>query len=295
MAAGIGEMNGPGGVRLDGGEMPTITEALRHARVGSTIAIGRGQYGPASETFPLQIPAGVTLRGPEPPDRNRELRKLFDRLPPAAIVSPPGATAIVCDAANGTVAHLSIRSAGSVDSLVSIGAVARCVLDSCTVAGTITWVGSQAAELRWSTITLGQLVAESIDGLAIIGGTVTGVADDPLVDVRNSTDVRLEALALHHTDRGIIARACENMLISGCAILTQECAVDVHQSSDVTVSGNRVRGANAIRFTDCHDGSVYANGVEWADVAITLRGCNRIVRDANHFADVRVDILDDAN
>lgn len=282
--------DGPGPVTRDGAVMASITAALLDARPGSIIEIGRGRYDAATESFPLRVPAHVTLRGPKPPDIPREARKHLPTPQPAALVA--GGSVIEVVGSEARIEHLTVRSTRPADQpSIVIGAVDGVTVDTCAISGTVALSGSSDIAFSWSTIEHGRLVAREITGLTITGGGVIGTqGEQPLVEIDGGSQVRVEAMAITDGTTGIAMRRAAEVLIGGCAVLASRDAVDVADSTGVVVNGNRLRGQRAVHLRGCNGGEVAANGVERADIAFALVDCTGIDIGSNHIGEARVGI-----
>ncbi|HET8931253.1 MAG TPA: DUF1565 domain-containing protein [Acidimicrobiales bacterium] len=280
--------DGPGVVTRDGVLMASITAALVDARPGSIIDIGRGRYDAATEVFPLHVPEGVTLRGPKPPDVPREARKHLPTPQPAALVASGSVIEVV--GSDVRIEHLTMQSTRPADQpSIVIGAVDGLTVDACATSGTVALSGSSDVAISWSTIEHGRLAAREVRGLTITGGGVTGTQGErPLVEIDDSSGIRVEAMALTDGSTGISVRRAAEVLIGGCAVLATGDAVSVADSSGVVVNGNRLRGQRAVHLRGCTGGEVAANGVERADIAFALVGCTGIDIGANHIREARV-------
>ena len=279
----------PGTVRLDGAEMPSVTAALEKARHGSVVEVGRGRYGAGTEAFPLRIPAGVRLRGPAPPDLPREARKHLPTPRPAELVAEgPVIEAVGSDV---TIEHVHLRSTRpGTGPTLAIGAVQDVVVDTCAVAGAMDVTGVHGLEVRWTTIEHGHLVARRTREVRLVGGGITGThGADPLIDIIGGTATRIEAMALTGAVVGVVADGCDDLAVSGCAVLADDTAVHAEGSRRVGVRGNRLRARRAVHLIGCVDGVIAANGVEWADVAFTLEDSPGSTVEANHVREARVE------
>ncbi len=279
----------PGRVRLDGAEMPSITAAFDAARPGSIVEIGRGRYGADTETYPLKIPDGVTLRGPTPPDIPREARKHLPPPAPALLVAAGPVIEVVGTDVQIEQLHLRSTRPGTGPTL-AIGAVERVVVDTCTVSGSVHVTGVHDLEVRWSTIEHGRLAVRDTHTARIVGGGITGTHDaGALIDIGGGATTRIEATALTDAVVGVAIEACADVLVSGCAVLADDTAVRIDGSRHVAVNGNRLRARRAVHLADCGAGGITANGVEWADVAFTLEKSPGITVEANHIREARVE------
>lgn len=286
---------GPGPVRLDGVDQPSITAALAVAVSGQTVEVGRGRYTGATETFPLRVPRGVTLTGPVPRSIPDEAKKFLPVPPPAEIVCASGAIEVAGDRVR--LAHLTIRNPRPDGGpALSVDAVVGTVIDTCVVSGSVTVANARDIHFDWSDIERGSLGIDHCDGVQVTGGTFRGTHGvDPSVTVGDSIDVRLEATALPAAGTGVVVERCTGVLVGGCAVLADRDAVRMIDSTTVTVSGNRLRGERAVHLIGCTDGDVSANGIERADTAITLRSCRDVTIGFNHIADARVGVVEEAD
>lgn len=283
--------NRPGNVELDGETHPTITAALTAARPGSVVRLGRGRYTGATESFPLHVPAGVTLTGPQPPKIPDEAKKFLPTPPPAELVTD--GCVVVCDADNATVANLTLtnRRPGEGATLRTLDA-RDVTLEACHINGGVRIDHTQGVAIAWATIENGTVVCTDSMDVRITGGAVVGTHGvDPLVAVTSCTDVRIEATAITAAATGLTARDCTGLLVGGCAVLADRDAVLVTDSRDVTVSGNRLRADRTVALVGCAAGEIAANGIERADTAITLIACEDVVVGRNHIAAARIDIV----
>lgn len=280
----------PGTVTLDGRTQPTITAALAVAVRGSVVSVGRGRYTGASETFPLRVPAGVTLTGPVPPPISEEARRFLPTPPPAEIVASSCAIEVAGDDAR--VAHLKIRnSRPGMAPAVRIAGVGDSVLDTCQVHGEVEIDRADAVAVTWSTVEHGRIVARQVTGLRITGGKLVGThGAEALIEVVRSDGVRVEAAALVDAGHGVSATACTDVFVAGCAVLADHDAVHVADSRLVTVSGNRLRGERAVNLEDCDGVAITANGIEQADTAIALHACSGVDIGFNHIARAVVEV-----
>lgn len=284
--------DGPGTVKLDGVAQTSITAALSAAVPGQTIEVGRGRYTGATESFPLRVPAGVTVTGPEPRKIPDAAKKFLPTPPPAEIVASSCAIEVAGD--DVRLAHLTIRNLRrrGGEALAFEGA-ARIVVDTCEVAGSVRVTGAQDVRLVWCDIGQGSVVVDRTDTFVVTGGTITGThGSDALVRITDSTDVRIEAAALPDAGTGVVAERCNNVLIGGCAVLAEGDAVHVADSTSVTVSGNRLRGRRAVHLVGCTDGDVSANGIEHAVTAIGLQQCRAVTVGFNHIAEADVEVAE---
>lgn len=274
--------NRPGVVRLDGEKMPSITAALDRARPGSIVEIGRGRYTSATETFPLHPPTGVTLQGPVPPKIPDEAKKFLPTPPPAELVAD--GVVLSVDEPDVKITHLAVtnRRPGAGPAL-QVSGVQRVTVDSCEVSGSIEVSDTSALAIEWCTLGHGTLTLSRVDGFRLTGGTITGTrGSSPLVDVADATDVRIEAAALTDTRIGVAVASSSGVTIGGCAVLADVDAVRVGDSSDLSVTGNRLRGRHGIRFVDCTDGDVTANGIEFELTPVETDACTGIEVGFNH-------------
>jgi hypothetical protein len=279
----------PGTVRLDGAEVSSITAALDAARPGSVVEVGRGRYDDDTETYPLRVPDGVTLRGPAPPDIPREARKHLPPPTPASLVAGGPVLDVVGTDVRIEQLHLRSTRPGTGPTL-AIGAVGRAVVDSCTLSGSMHATDVCDLEVRWTTIEHGRLVVRDTHTARIVGGGITGThGAGALIDLRGGATTRIEAMALTDAVVGVATDGCDDVLVSGCAVLADDTAVRTDGSRHVGVSGNRLRGRRAVHLIGCGEGGITANGVEWAEVAFTLEESPGITVAANHIGEARVE------
>lgn len=302
---------GPGTVKVDGERVPSITEALHRAVPGSVIDVGRGRYDAVTETFPLRVPDGVTLRGPVPPDVPREARKHLPTPAPAEVVAEGPAVRV--EGSKVRIEHLTIRTT-TLDTSPALwvggpaGSEAAApqpgdhevpwdgiVVDSCVVDGGVDLGSVRDVALRWTTIRRGALRAERVADFQVTGGAVEAPGgDDPAVAARACTGVRLEAMVIQDAAVGVDLVDSDGVLVSGCAVLAEVVAVRALDSTEVQVTGNRLRAARAVVLERCGDGSIAANGVERAATAFVVRGCTGIEIGFNHLGEVGVaEVIDD--
>lgn len=274
--------NRPGVVRLDGEKMPSITAALERARPGSIVEIGRGRYTSATETFPLHPPTGVTLQGPVPPKVPDEAKKFLPTPPPAELVTD--GVVLVVDEPDVTIAQLTVtnRRPGAGPAVVVSG-TRDVAADSCEISGTVEVSDATTIRIDWCKLERGSLTLSRVEGFRLTGGTIIGThGTNPLVDVADATDVRIEAAALTDTRTGVAVTSSSGVTIGGCAVLADVDAVRASNSSDLSVTGNRLRGRHGIRFVDCTDAEVTANGIEFELTPVETDGCTRIEVGFNH-------------
>lgn len=282
--------NRPGIVRLDGTVMGTITAALASAQPGSVVTLGRGRYGPATESYPLHVREGVTLTGPEPVKVPDEAKKFLPTPPPAELVSD-GPT-LVCDADGATITNLTVtnRRPGT-DAALTLTGARGVTVDECRIGGAVSVDDAHDVAIVWTTITGGGVVCSDSAGVRITGGAVVGTHGvEPLIRLTDCGDVRIEAMAIAAAGIGVTAQSCDGVFVGGCVVLADHDAVCVTDSRDVSVSGNRLRATRTVVLVACNGGEVAANGIERADTAITLAGCERVTVGRNHIASAHIDV-----
>ncbi len=276
---------GPGRVTLDGEARSSITAALGAARHGSVVEIGRGRYGATSERLPLRIPAGVTVRGPAPPDLPTEARKHLPTPVPAALTGPGPLVQI--DGDDVHLAHLRlVANAGGV--AVDARNVRHLRIEACALVGDLELAHVEDARILWTDLTPGRIRLLHVDGAHITGGRVEapGGVGATAITVQNGSDARIEAAAITEARTGVSITDSRSVLIGACAVLADDCAVEVRGSRDVQVAGNRLRASRTVVLADCEDAAVNANGIERADTGVALERCRATVIGANHFGDV---------
>ncbi len=301
---------GPGTVKVDGERVASITDALQRAVPGSVIDVGRGRYDAATETFPLRVPDGVTLRGPVPPDVPREARKHLPTPAPAEVVAE--GPAVLVEGSKVRIEHLTIRTTtpdtspalwagGPVGSETAAPqrdgrATPRdgIVVDSCVVDGGVDLGSVRDVALRWTTIRRGPLRADRVVDFQVTGGAVEAPGgDDPAVAARACTGVRLEAMVIQDAAVGVDLEDADGALVAGCAVLADAVAVRALDCTGIQVSGNRLRAERAVVLERCGDGSIAANGVERATTAFVVQGCTGIEIGFNHLGEVGIAEVND--
>lgn len=276
----------PGRVTLDGVEQATITAALAAAVPGSVITLGRGRYRGATESFPLRIPDGVTLTGPEPRPIPEEAKKFLPTPPPAELVAAGEVVHVVGDRAR--LAHLELRTLDAQGPAARIEGTRGVVLDTVGISGGLRVHEAEDTRLEWLDVRHGGIDATAVRALRIVGGTVTGSPAVPVaVRFADAEGVRIEATALPDADTGILVERCRQVLVGGCAVLAASDAVGVCDSHEVAVNGNRLRGTRAVHLARCGGVELSANGVEWAHTAFEIRDCTGVELGFNHVAEAR--------
>ncbi len=282
---------GPGTVTLDGKPMETITQAAKAARPGSKIDLGRGRFGAETESFPIELRDGVTLRGPTPPDVPREARKHLPAPESARLIGEGPLVAIVGN--NVTIAHCTIENTLNLGAAIqTVGSLVGLTIDTCMFTGTVVLDQASGVTIQWSNVAAGNVVARSCSDLNVTGGQITPRITETGMTIVNCRNVRIEAVAVTNCNVAVDSTSVSDLHIGGCALIANEIGVRVDKGSDISVRGNRLRGEKAIWLTNCANGAIEANGVEWADTAFRLEASGDIRVDNNHIAQARVAVAE---
>lgn len=262
----------PGIVTIGDTTYEGIGAALAAARVGDTVVIGPGRYGPETEPYPLHVPGGVTLLGPAPPDVPAEVRKHLPE-PPSAELTGSG-TLLECTDANVELAHLHLIAMSEAQApVVAAHGAHGLTIDSCTVSGRIRLDTLHDAAVRWTTFEPGGIDLIGVERATLTGGRITGTANGHAsVTVDAGADVRIEAVAITDTEVAIDVRSSRAVRIGACALLARRAAVTVGRSHDIEISGNRIRAMRGVHVRDGHGIGVRMNGVERVDTFVLVEG-----------------------
>ncbi len=239
------------------------------------------------------MPAGVTVRGPAPPDIPREARKHLPSPRPAEVVGEGPLLAIVGDdvhLAHLTLAEVRAEAGGRGDApAVVASGVSRVLVDACTLHGSVRLDGADDVTLQWNDVHGGRLEAAGCARLRITGGHLRGpVGRTPAVAIVDGRQTHISALAVTGVHAGLAVADTDDLVISGCAVRAVSDAVAVSGSTRVTVSGNRLRGERAIHLRRCNDIEINANSIEWADTAFDVQACEAVQIGSNHIDEARV-------
>lgn len=282
----------PGTVTIGDATYDSIGVALAAARPGDVVHVGPGRYGSDLETFPLHLPTGVTLQGPEPPDVPAEVRKHLPD-PPAAEVMGVG-TLLVVNAPDVRIAHLQLMNEDPVGFPVLCAEQAHgLVVDTCRVVGRLALSNLHDPAIRWTNIDGGGLVLEGVRGAQVTGGRITGTAGHrPSIALHDCDDARIEAVAITDAEVAVEVDRSRGVVVGACALLARHTGVKINDSTDVDVTGNRLRAMRAVHVRASHAVVVQSNGVQRADTVVLVEGDRTDVAiDGNRIATARQELL----
>ncbi len=199
----------PGPVHLHGATMPTITAALQAATPGDTVELAAGRYGDDRETFPLVVPAGVTLRA-VPGVATREV--VIDAGGKHAVsLAGDGATLAGVTVVGGAPGYMMIPPTCVSISGASNAEVRECVVESISV------TGGDGHRIHGNVVAGGNIWCMFASSTEIVANYQTGLRWGPGIEVRGGE---------HHL---IAENECRDDL----------CAIRVANAADVRVEHNR--------------------------------------------------------
>ena len=167
------------------------------------------------------------------------------------------------------------------------------VIENCTFKGRLALADLHDAAIRWTNLEDGGLELDDVHGAQVVGGRITGTAGHrSSVALRDCDGVRIEAVAI--TDADVAVEVCRSraIVVGACALLARHTGVKVDGSTDVEVTGNRMRAMRAVHIRASHEVEMRSNGIERAGTVALVEGNRSDVEfDGNRVATARQELL----
>ena len=286
----------PGTVTLDGVEHATITEALAHAQPCQEVAVGPGRFGSEHETYPLQIPAGVTLHGPRPTLLELALRhagmKPVADAPTAELTGSGPIIEIVGE--GGAVDHLNIVAQGGNTNRAVVRLLAdRTRFESCWTTGGVEVANADEVTVAWNHVEKGTLAVHDASNVGLLGNRIDHPgAGQPAITMRGGRSPRIDGNTVTDATIGIEVATTVDARLSGNAVFAQHTGIKLTGATECEVSANRLTAMRAIHVAGGSANEVNANAIEHADTALLIDGgADRVSASMNRVADARIGIL----
>ncbi len=222
-----------GRVTLNGVGTASIGAGLDGARPGDVVEVGAGTYGAEVETFPLNVPEGVTLRA-------------------APGIAPEDA---VLDAGGGVVVRL-VGSGATLSGLTVTGGSPgyflfppTCIVasgpDALTVTGcrvqSIAISGGEGHVISGNSVDLGNIGLMAVNGVEVIGNRQQGLRWGAGIDVAGGDGHVIEGNECRDDLCAIRVSRTSGARIVGNRYETRWFGIHVQHSTDAVVRGNEAR------------------------------------------------------
>jgi len=228
--------------RIGGREFGSIGAALAAAVPGDVVEVADGHHGAPQETFPLHVPAGVTLRG-------------------------HGATLVAAGSGGTAVVEL----AGDAASLAGLSISAASVPGFALAAAAVRARDVRGASIHGCTLIESSILVDRCDAPAITGNTLHGGS----IVVRDSADadVRANSQSGQRWGTGITIERGTGSRVVGNRVADDLTGIAVRASADALVAANEVRTRWWGVHVDAAEGTTVAgNTVERTMRAICVSG-----------------------
>jgi alpha-L-fucosidase len=250
----------PRRVRLNGEPVATLHDALASARAGDVVTLGAGRY--ADGPFPLQIPAGVTLRA----DAQAGAR---------AVVVDGGGAHVIQLAAAATIEGLTVVggapgymfvpptcvTARNADAVVVRG----CVLEAVAIAG------GNGHRVEGNVVAGGNIALDATTASTVTGNYQHGLRWGVGIEIIGGADAIVEENECHDDLCAIRIAGSTGGRVERNRMETRWFGVHVRDASGVTVRRNRIaRTMRAVSIEGGRDHFVEVNTVERCDTGVLL-------------------------
>ena len=268
----------PGAVRIGDEKFPTITAALRSATSGQIVVVGPGRYGPETETFPLVVPAGVTLSGPRPIRRPSALGLARSNPPMSDIVG--GGLLVVAGGDGASIAQLRIfdeTTSRARDPVVAVAGFAGVTIEACEISGHVTISNADRAALRWNRLPNCRVAISMSIHIEFIGNHVSALEGETALYVDSCDYAKIDANSIYDTALGIRIDGGRGMQLNSNAVTARHTAIHLRSASHATLTASRLRSMRGVHIEGGDDIDIAASAIELADTAILVDGAARDV------------------
>jgi alpha-L-fucosidase len=274
----------PGRIAIDDVDYATIGDALATATPGDTVQLSAGRYG-TNETFPVRIPAGVTLAATD--DATIDGRGLAFGMP--AVELTGDASALEGITVTGVPEPYFLLAAPAV--VISGGANAA--VRNCTVHGAIVLYGGTDVEIAWNDVQRGNIASLGGQAVRITGNRQSGLRWGAGIDINDGSGHRIDANNVDGDLCGIRVRRATDVRIAGNHCATRWWGIELTSVDDGEVSGNRiVRSMRAVNVNKGSNNRVVANVAERCDTGVLVeQGAEATELTANRRDRCRVAVL----
>ena len=209
-----------------------MADALAAAEPDDVVVLGEGRFGPRSESFPLRIPASVTLKGM-----------------PGAVIDGTGVSfgVPVVDLSGDESALEGVEVTGAPEPFfvlaapaVTIERVAGCCRPRLPVHGAIVAHGGTGHEICWNTVHRGNIALQGCDESSITGNRQSGLRWGSGIEVNDGTGHRIDANEIDGDLCAVRMRRTVNAHVTGNRIEGRWWGVHLEGAVGTDVSGNRV-------------------------------------------------------
>jgi alpha-L-fucosidase len=262
----------------------TIGDALGAAQPGDTVSLAAGRYGP-KETFPLRVPAGVTLASTEGAVIDAE--SLAFGTPVLELTGDD--SAIEGLTVTGVAEPYFLLAAPAVVVSAGVNAAVR----SCDVRGAIVVYGGEDVEVAWNRVHRGNIASLGGQRVRITGNRQSGLRWGAGIDINDGSGHRVDANELDGDLCGIRIRRATDVRVAGNRCTTRWWGVQLDDVQASEISGNRV--VRAMRALNVNRGSgirVVANVAERCDTGVLVeQGATDVELTSNRLDRCRVAVL----
>ncbi len=276
---------GPGSITIGTRAFDTVADALAAAEPDDVVVLGEGRFGPRSESFPLRIPASVTLKGM-----------------PGAVIDGTGVSfgVPVVDLSGDESALEGVEVTGAPEPFfvlaapaVTISASRDAAVRDCTVHGAIVAHGGTGHEICWNTVHRGNIALQGCNESSITGNRQSGLRWGSGIEVNDGTGHRIDANEIDGDLCAVRMRRTVDARVTGNRIEGRWWGVHLEGAVGTDVSGNRVtRTMRAYNATGGRDNRIAANVAERCDSGVLLeRGCTGTDVAGNRIDRCRVGVL----
>ena len=263
----------PGAVRIGDEKFSTITAALQSATSGQIVVVGPGRYGPETETFPLVVPAGVTLSGPRPIRRPSALG-LARSNPPMSDVVGQGLLVVV-GGDDAAIAQLRIFDEAPSElraPVMTVGGFTGVTIESCEISGQVAISDAHRTALRWNRLPNSRVTISTSHHIEFIGNHLSAVADEIALEVNSCDLAKIDANSIYDTAQGIRIDGGHGSQLSTNAVTARHTAIHLRGATYATLTASRLRSMRGIHVEGGGDIDIAASAIESADTAILIEG-----------------------
>lgn len=298
----------PAAVRIDATTFPTLAAALDAARPGDQIDLPAARYGSPAVTFPIAVPAGVTIAGVSPDDPTVDPPTLD-----GADVAPGTPLVVLADDAGieGLTLIGPARRGRTLDAelpthatdtspLVTSEGAHRTVVERCVVHGSVHHDGGADHAVSFNTVAGGAIRSSAAERVTVTGNRVLEAADHPTgapptgtgISISGGTEHRVDANTVSGVDTGIRLTGTRDATVSSNAARAERWAIHLVDCNGGDVSGNQCRGGRGVTLTGGEENHVMVNVADGTGTGLLLeRGAGGTVASGNQFLRCRVGIL----
>lgn len=269
-----------GTIQIGDRRFASIGSALVVAHPGDTIDLGPGEFG-WGESWPLDLPADVTLRTAETLEDRASIRAVLN-----GSGRPTGTPLIVLRGPRSTLENIELLGGSTA---VAVGVEGRAVrVTDCVLTGDIELHGSPEAVVSFNRIS-GSIAVTETNQVTMTGNRIQPQPNRVAIDVDGGADHRIDGNDLDGGRGAIHLRMTHGARITGNRYRADEVGILLDSAEQTDVSGNHGRQTEqAIHVLGGRSTRITANVADDCDTGLLLEQAADTVVESNRWSGCRV-------